>query len=191
MVKQALLSSAPEAVIIAAVGCPRASTIRKRMREWRKICAYSMSVCGSPWPDHVGVLLDFILERVEEPCGHTVPESILATPAFMQKAGGVASGERLADNQALKNVVNPATHDLRFVAPPTRKAPLVPIMLIGSLELLVADDNAPIYARGLAFYKLLKICASCRSNDVSGLNPSSLRLNSLDLCGVLERTKAW
>ena len=189
VVKQALLSSAPEAVIIAAVGCPRASTIRKRVREWRKIRAYSMSVCGSPWPDHVGVLLDFILERVEEPCGHTVPESILATLAFMEKAGGVASGERLADNQALKNVVNQATHDLQLVAPPTRKAPLVPIMLIGSLELMVADDSAPIYARGLAFYKLLKIWASCRSNDLSGLNPSSLRLNSLGLCGVLERTK--
>ena len=53
VVKQALLSFAPEAVIIAAVGCPRASTIRKRVREWRKIRAYSMSVCGSPWPDHV------------------------------------------------------------------------------------------------------------------------------------------
>ena len=172
-----------------AVGCPRASTIRKRVREWRKIRAYSMSVCGSPWPDHVGVLLDFILERVEEPCGHTVPESILATLAMMEKAGGVASGERLADNQALKNVVNQATHDLQLVAPPTRKAPLVPIMLIGSLELMVADDSAPSYARGLAFYKLLKIWASCRSNDLSGLNPSSLRLNSLGLCGVLERTK--
>ena len=54
---------------------------------------------------------------------------------------------------------------------------------------MVADDSAPIYERGLAFYKLLKIWASCRSNDLSGLNPSSLRLNSLGLCGVLERTK--
>ena len=65
-----------------------------------------MSVCGSPW---------LIPERVEEPCGHTVPESILATLSFGEKAGGVASSERLADNQALKNVVNQATHDLRLV----------------------------------------------------------------------------
>ena len=53
------------------------------------------------------------------------------------------SGERLADNQALKNVVHQTTPDLQLVGPLIpRKAPLVPIMLIGSLELLVADESA-------------------------------------------------
>ena len=191
VVEQALLSSSPDVVILAAVGCPRASTIKKRVREWRKVRSYSLSVCGSPWPQHVGIVLDYVLERVGEPCGHTVPEAILATVAFMEKAGGVGCGARLADNQALKNVVNQATHDLQDGAPPTRKAPapLLPCMLIGSLELLIADRSAPVFARGLAFYKLLKVWAACRSNDLSGLNPASLRMTSLGLSGVLERTK--
>ena len=67
---------------------------------------YSISVCGSLWPTRVGIVLDYVLERVEEPCGHTVPEAILATASFMEKAGGLGCGARVAGDQAPKNVVS-------------------------------------------------------------------------------------
>ena len=54
-------------------------------------------------------------------------------------------------------------------------------MLIGALEFMVVDEKAPVYARGLAFYQLLKIWTACRTDD--------LKLTSLGLAGVLERTK--
>ena len=44
-------------------------------------------------------------------------------------------------------------------------------------------------ARGLAFCMLPKLKTACRTSDLCGLNPSSLRLNRLGLDGVLEKTK--
>ena len=54
---------------------------------------------------------------------------------------------------------------------------------------MVVDVQAPLYARGLAFCKLLKLWTACRTSDLCGLNPSSLRLSRLGLVGVLEKTK--
>ena len=124
-----------------------------------------------------------------EPCGRSVPNAILEALSFMERKGGVAADQRWADLPILKNFVNQATHHLEIGAPPTKKAPLLPLMLVGALELLVTDKSAPMFARGLAFYKLLKLWTACRTNDLSGLNPASLRLTKFGLVGLLERTK--
>ena len=73
------------------------------------------------------------------------------------KEGGYGSGDRLADLQIVKNCVNQATHDLEVGAPPTRKAPLLPLMLVGALGLLVVDNSAPqnpCYGKGFRFLVL-------------------------------------
>ena len=107
----------------------------------------------------------------------------------MERTEGYGAGERPADLQLLKNCVNQATHDLEIGATsPTKKAPLIPLMLVGALELLVVDESAPLFARGYAFYKLL-MWTACRTNDLSCLNPSSLSLTRFGLQGLLERTK--
>ena len=167
----------------------RASTIRKKVREWRKLRNFCLGACGCPWPSHVGVVLDYLRERVDEPCGRTVPEAVASAIAFMEKVGCVPGPERMSASQILRNFVNQATHDLEVGAPLTRKAPLLPLVMVGALELMVVDVQAPLYARGLAFCKLLKLWTACRSSDLCGLNPSSLRLNRLGLVGVLEKTK--
>ena len=46
----------------------RASTIRKKVCEWRKVRNFSLGACGRPWPSHVGIVLDYLRERVDEPC---------------------------------------------------------------------------------------------------------------------------
>ena len=61
---QAQLSSAPEEIIVASLGAMRASTIRKKVREWRKLRNFCLGACGCPWPSHVGVVLDYLRERV-------------------------------------------------------------------------------------------------------------------------------
>ena len=60
--------------------------------------------------------------------------------------------------------------DLEGGAPATKKASLLPLKLIGALELLVVDVSQQRYVRGLAFYKLLKLWTAARSHDLSGLN---------------------
>ena len=132
----------PEKVMAAALGGMRASTIRKRIREWRKVRAFALGVAGVPWPPHIGLVLDYLQERLDEPCARNVPISILSALGFMEKAGGVALHDRMANQQTLKNMVNQGVMDLEVDAPPTKKAPLMPLMLVGALELLVLDVTA-------------------------------------------------
>ena len=96
-------------------------------------------------------MLDYLQERAEEPCGRTIPEAMLATLVFFEKVGCVRSADRLRAAPILRNMVNQATHDLEVGAPPTSKAPLLPVMLLGSLELPVIDEAASLFARGVAF----------------------------------------
>jgi hypothetical protein len=109
----------------------RATTIRKRVREWRKVRNFSLQLCGHAWPTHVGVVLDYLHERMEELCARTVPEAVLAALAFMENAGSVAAADRLA-SMPVRNFVNQATQDLEVGAPPKKSAPLLPVILIGS-----------------------------------------------------------
>ena len=95
IVANAQMASCPQSVIEASLGCARYSTIRKRVREWRALRTFSIGACGAPWPAHIGVVLDYLQERVEEPCGRTIPEAILATLAFFEKVGCVLSADRL------------------------------------------------------------------------------------------------
>ena len=50
-------------------------------------------------------------------------------------------------------------------------------------------NSEPLYARALAWYKLLKLWTASRTGDLTSLRPSSLRLTSFGLVGCLERTK--
>eukprot|EP00438_Fugacium_kawagutii_P004233 Skav224105 [mRNA] locus=scaffold3077:22397:23920:- [translate_table: standard] len=159
----AQLTSNPEAIIVASLGNVRASTIRKRVREWRKVRHLSLQL--------------------------TVPEAVLAALAFMEKVGSVAAAERLASAPMLRNFVNQATQDLEVGAPPKKSAPLLPVVLIGALELMVVCHREPLYARALAWYKLLKLWTASRAGDLSSLRPASLRLTAFGLVGCLERTK--
>eukprot|EP00435_Cladocopium_sp_Y103_P055470 s2501_g18.t1 len=81
-----------EVALMAALGNARAATIRKRVREWRKV---------------------------------------------------------------LRNTVNQLTADLESKAPPRRKAPMLPVAIVGAMELAVSDASLPFYLRCFAFYKLV------------------------------------
>ena len=179
----------PESMLLAALGSARASTVRKHVREWRKVRLYCLSATGLVWPQHVGVLLDYLYERRVEPCARTVPQAILVCLSFMEKAGGVRPEERFSTLPTLRNTVNQLTADLEAKAPPTRKAPMLPVSLIGAIELAVSDTSLPLYARAFAFYKLVKFWTASRSGDLTGLAPASLRMTEHGLSGLLDRTK--
>ena len=166
--EQVCLSTRPEAAISAAVGAARASTIRSRVREWKRASNYVMAVSGCPWPKHVGFILDYLHERRLEPCARSVPSAILKSLAFMERVGGVPDTERFSAQAVVRNTVNQFTMELETGAPPKRKAPMFLVAMISSLELAVSDRSLPIYMRGFAFYKLLKLWAACRSGDFFG-----------------------
>ena len=179
----------PLAQVVTCVGNFRASTIRKRVREWKKVRAFSMSLCGEPWPADLNIIMDYIRERLAEPCARTVPHAILEALLFMEKAGGVEASEQLGHSRVLCNLVSQATQDLEVDAAPKKQAPLVPLSMVCALELLVCDPSAKPFARAFAFYKLVKLWTACRFDDLCGLNPASLELREDGLIGLLERAK--
>ena len=65
--------------------------------------------------------------------------------------------------EVLINTVHQLTRDLETRAPARRKAPTLPAIIIGATELAVSDPTLPLYLRGFAFYKLLKLWTSSRS----------------------------
>ena len=94
----------PDEILMACIGNARASTIRKRVREWKKLRAFALGACGQAWPTKIEIVLDYLHERVGEPCARSVPEAILASLVFMEKAGCVASADKLSILPILKNL---------------------------------------------------------------------------------------
>ena len=84
----AQLTSNPEAIIAASLGSMRATTIRKRVREWRKVRNFSLQLCGHAWPTHVGVVLDYLHKRMEEPCTRGSACSVSFHKKCWERSGG-------------------------------------------------------------------------------------------------------
>lgn len=99
-----------------------------------------------------------------------MPAAFLAALAFIEKIGSVRREERFAQRLVLRNTVSQLTSDLDAKALPKRQAPMLPLSIIGATELAVSDSSLPLYTRGLAFYKLVKLWAASRSNDLLSLN---------------------
>ena len=85
---------------------------------------------------------------------------------------------RLSDLQLLKSTVNQMTMDLE-----TGSAPGAPPVVVAALEVAVCTDTLPLFLRGFAFYKLLKIWAAARHSDLESLSPSSLSISQGGLGG--------
>ena len=175
----------PESMLLAALGSARAATIRKHVREWKKVKLYCLATSGKAWPQHVGLLLDYLHERYLEPCARTVPQAILASWRKLEELLLMSVFLRCLFCATL-------TADLEAKAPPKRKAPVLPVSVIGAIELAIGDTSLPLYVRAFAFYKLVKFWTASRSGDMAGLCPSwpsSLRLTAHGLVGTLDRTK--
>eukprot|EP00439_Symbiodinium_sp_Y106_P086242 s679_g32.t1 len=95
VVEHMRLVRCPESMLLAALGSSRASTVHKHVREWRKVRIYWLASSGMAWPEHAGMVLDYLHERYLEPCSRTVPQAILSSLSFLEKAGRIVAGERL------------------------------------------------------------------------------------------------
>lgn len=65
---------------------------------------------------------------------------------------------------------------------------MLPVAVLGAVELMILDKTAPLYLRCFAFHKLL-VWTGSRFSDLTGLSPSSITLSGYGLEGMLDRTK--
>ena len=179
----------PEGSMARCAGASRASTIRQRIRYWRKARFWLMAVHGEAWPSRPERFVDFVEALWEGGCPRTNPQSILSAMAYIEEAGEVEENSRISTSHFVTSTVNSISTELARGAAPTKKASGFRQVLMVSLELYIVDDSNQPYLRAFAWVRLVKVWASLRSDDLGGMLPEELQRLDTGLKGLLDRTK--
>ena len=179
----------PESTWLRLCGNRRARTLRQSARTWTKVTEWLGLAYGETWPSSFTRLIDYMEERAQEDCGHTMPGSVLSALQLMEAVGGVPPEERMGSSPLLNNVVRNLAAQLASGARPKRSAPLYTVAMVISAEVLVCDPTANEVSRVLAFVFLLMIWCALRTDDALWIDKSRLYLSDIGLRGVLMRSK--
>ena len=163
---QVMYMANPDKVLELSAGTQRPSTLRQRIREWRKFSAWCMVLTGKPWTTAAHVLVDYLEELFGQPCARTKLRSVLSAVSLIERAGGVIISERLSSCKVILNIVDVRTAELEQGAPDTKRALPLPLIVVMSLELTVLDDSVPKYWRAFSWVRLLKIWTASRTDVI-------------------------
>ena len=64
----------------------RSTTLRKHVKTWRHVATWLYSAYNAPWPQNVEQFIEYITHRVAEPCGKSIPTSLMKTLMFIEVA---------------------------------------------------------------------------------------------------------
>ena len=167
----------------------RASTLKSHVRYCEGFIAWLSLATGLLWPSSAMDLVRYLETRAEEPCGRTVPGTIQRSLVFVEAAGEVALGERIATHPAVLNLLEELSTSLGSAVRSKRRACQVPVSMAIHWENTVCDVAVEIFVRGYAWFKLVKLWTGMRWSDTTGMPPANLRLDSRGLLGQLDRTK--
>ena len=173
----------------------RSKTLEQRVACWRPFRRYLLTQGLGPWPREPEHLLGYFELKVEEGLARTTLPSLVSSLRFLEEAGELPEELRLSAHPAVRNAVR--EHSLTAeeqaqqasTAKPRKQAPPLLLFLIGELELVVRDEDRPLYHRAFAWYRLFRHWASLRWDDTQALLPSSLERRARGVFGLLERTK--
>ena len=171
-------------------GSSRSRTLKKHIQMWQRYAKWLLASFQVTWPSSEQMVVDFIDELGEQPCGRSVPAAFLATLAFFERAADIPVDHRLSRRSIITMAIEQLSSFLDMDAEPPRKARPQPFMLILALELWVLHEDASRYSRALAWAKLVKFWSSSRCDDLLGLVPSTMELDSQGLRALLGQTKS-
>ena len=178
-----------ETALLRAARGRRASTLRRRVRDWRKARRYFLLTTGQVWPRGVAAALEYVEVCAESPSGKGLALDFLNALTFMERGGGVAPADSLHRNEllitAVADVRGAETEDPRGRG----QAPRLPLSAAIALERLILTQDAPKFVRMMAWFKLIKLWGALRFDDHRGLVPRSVSLRENGLHATLERTK--
>jgi hypothetical protein len=176
-----------EGALRHVAGTAKWKTLRNRCKTWAKIRDWLRRVHGVRFPAHVGHVIDYLQDLVSMGCGRSVPGSVAAALAFMEKAGGVE--ERITLNTLFISTVEDLEMQIKLQSGWTiKKAPVFALRMLLALELFICSQR-PKYKRFVAWIRLLKVYGCLRFDDTKGLVPERIRLSSSGLRATLERSK--
>ena len=182
-------TSDPCGTWIRLCGSRRARTLRQGVRSWEKFSIWLKLAMGTMWPSGPAAIIDYLEERALEPCGPTIPSSLLMALQLVEAVGGVPKSARLGQDLMVMNVVRNLTKQLETGSPPKRTAPVFTVATIMSAELTVADERETVVTRLLAWALLIMVWGSLRTDDLLWLDRTRCRLSELGWRGVLLRSK--
>ena len=183
-------SIAPERLLQRFGAGRRISTLKQKLQGFGQLHKWCQASLGKNFPVKAVELIDFMLERADEPCGPSVPGAILGMVAFFEEIGGRPVGERLANNSTVKAIVDELKLELSSAKPRAKRKANQPMVgLVLSLEAEVCNRTRSTYFRLLAWTRLLRIWACLRSADTAGIPAQSLRMEGTDLLGTIEESK--
>ncbi|CAE8658280.1 unnamed protein product, partial [Polarella glacialis] len=187
VLKVAATSLDPDRALANCTGRARSKTLRKKVRTWLVIENWLKATFGLERPTLASQMVDYIEDRATEPCGRTAPATAIPALRYFEKVGEVECP--MADSALLLSTVSRLEVQLATNSAPTKKAPLYFFSQLISLKLFVACVDFPLYYWAFAWYKLVKVWASLRSDDCMGLQPCHLKTVAGGIEFMLERTK--
>ena len=168
----------------------RAGTLRKHVKVWQRFVDWLTATFEVYWPESAAQVAAYIEVRAAEPCGKSVPLSIVKTLMFMEHAAEVPQDQHLSKSPALKNALEEVTLQLESVDPKERKqALLLPVKVIQAFEQTVMDRDFADYVRAYAWFRLFKLWGGMRYHDTMGVDFGSVRIDDYGLVCDLKRTK--
>ena len=189
-VEEASRSLDPERRLQRAGRGRRATTLRKRVRDWRRMSKWLEGARGRGWPATTDDVLCYLGMRAAEPCGRTCFTAALQALAFMEESGGVQAERRLSQNPLVRRAVDEMVLERAAANPRARaKAHALPVRVLLSWELIVAGVDVSIFLRVYAWIHLVKFWVPLRWDDPMWMDPASVRFSSRGLTATLARTK--
>jgi hypothetical protein len=179
------------AILSRVAGGRRLSTLKQKLVTLRRLADWTKAVHGIPFPTKSFQLMDYIEERAAEPCGPSVPGSILSAVKFVELVGGVQEANRIGKYPILDNMVKEITLSLMEERPVAKKKanPQLAIFVAWWEHEVVTETN-PVPLRILCFVKLVRIWGCLRCSDLGGIPSKSLHLDETgNLTGSINASK--
>ena len=168
----------------------RASTLRVHVRTGEKMRLFCGSCLGKDWFTEVADVMDYIAGRLEEPCGKSIPVSIMGALKFIEAAAEVPAEMRLSDRPVLLNFMAEISRSKWWIGRDKTSANRVVTAIVLCWEFVVMEESERGYVRVYAWHKLVKLWAMLRWNDTQGIPPLRMQLDGNgDLSGEILRSK--
>ena len=168
----------------------RANTLRVHVRTGEKMRLFCASSLGKEWFGEVADVMDYIAGRLEEPCGKSIPISIVGALKFLEAAAEVPTERRLGDQPVLSNFMAEISRSKWWISREKVSANRLLTAIALCWEFMVMEDFERRYVRVYAWYKLVKLWAMLRWNDTQGIPPMRMQMEKgAGLSGEILRSK--
>lgn len=181
----------PDRLLKRLAGDRKASTIHKRVLVLRKVVNWMQSSFNIHWPRTWMDIVDYLNDLADQPCGPSVPQSVLNGIDFLESMAGLLEESRLARHP----LVIAASRDIKMQVSMakgmpriTRRAPPLLLAMVVSLEFMVMDVHKTLYARIYCWTRLLRHWCLLRWSDLLNTPPHLARLRGSGVSAYLELT---